>query len=127
MLVGSEEEVQRVVQDMGVISNSSLAYDRTLFDRRRIFVSNPEVGRSIASLNLHENYNAVVTRIRRGDMDMLAKSDTVLELGDRIRFIARRKTSNRFQSSLAILTAPPVPLIFFLWTGHRTGAFSWFH
>ncbi|MEZ4688585.1 MAG: TrkA C-terminal domain-containing protein [Bacteroidia bacterium] len=92
MLVGSEEEVQRVVQDMGVISNSSLAYDRTLFDRRRIFVSNPEVaGRSIASLNLHENYNAVVTRIRRGDMDMLAKSDTVLELGDRIRFIARRE------------------------------------
>ena len=92
MLVGSEEEVQRVVQDLGERSNSNLAYDRTLFDRRRIFVSNPEVaGRSIASLNIHENYNAVITRIRRGDMDMLAKSDTVLELGDRIRFIARRE------------------------------------
>jgi putative transport protein len=92
MLVGSEEEVKRVENDLGNSSDSNLAYDRTLFDRRRIFVSNPEVaGRSIASLNLKEKYNAIITRIRRGDMDMLAKSDMVLEMGDRIRFIARRE------------------------------------
>jgi putative transport protein len=42
-------------------------------------------------LNLDEKYNAVITRIRRGDVEMLAKGDTVLELGDRIRFMARRK------------------------------------
>ncbi|NNL91224.1 MAG: hypothetical protein HKO66_03215, partial [Saprospiraceae bacterium] len=57
-----------------------------------IFVSNYNVvGKSIASLNINEKYHAVISRIRRGDTDMLATGDTILELGDRLRFIARRK------------------------------------
>lgn len=92
MLVGPEDEIEEAVKMLGVISTSSLAYDRTLFDRRRIFVSNPDVaGHTLASLNINEKYNAIITRIRRGDMDMLATSDTVLELGDRVRFIAGRE------------------------------------
>ncbi|MFK7971089.1 MAG: aspartate:alanine exchanger family transporter [Bacteroidia bacterium] len=91
MIVGTEEEIAKAISEIGVLSDSTLAYDRTLFDRRRIFVSNPNVaGRTIASLNIPEKYNAIITRIRRGDMDMLAKSNTVLEMGDRIRFIAKR-------------------------------------
>ena len=62
------------------------------FDVRRILLSNPAlVGRTVASLNLNEKYNAVITRIRRGDVDMLAHGNTVLELGDRVRFVAKRE------------------------------------
>ena len=80
---------------LGLESDSSTFYDRREFDSRRIFVSNPKVvGVPISQLNLKSKYNAVITRIRRGDVDMLAHSDTVLELGDRIRFMAKRSDLN---------------------------------
>jgi putative transport protein len=55
------------------------------------------VGKTISSLNLNEKYSALITRIRRGDMEMLAKSDTVLEIGDRIRFVAKREDISSIQ------------------------------
>lgn len=90
-VVGNKEELDRLKQILGDETDSLMVYDRSNFDTSRIFVSNPDVaGRSIASLNLDERYYAVITRIRRGDVDMLATGNTILELGDRIRFIARR-------------------------------------
>ena len=92
MVVGSKDELAAVSDYLGRQVDSELTYDRKQFDVRRIFVSNADlVGRSLASLNLHEKFNATITRIRRGDIDMLARGDTILELGDRIRFIARRE------------------------------------
>lgn len=92
MLVGSEEDLDKAISTLGKRIDSNLDADRREFDVRRIFVSNPEVvGRTIASLNINERYNAIITRIRRGDTEMLVKGDTMLELGDRIRFIARRE------------------------------------
>lgn len=99
MVVGSADQIDRVAGIVGEKVDSELTFDRKLFDVRRIFVSNPElVGRSLGSLNLHEKFDATITRIRRGDIDMLAKSETVLELGDRIRFIARREDLNELSS-----------------------------
>jgi len=92
MVAGNPEDLQEVIAVMGQEVESSLDIDRSEFDARRIFVSNPEVvGRTVASLNLDEKYNAVITRLRRGDTEMLVHGETVLELGDRIRFIARRE------------------------------------
>ncbi|MCL4134769.1 UNVERIFIED_CONTAM: hypothetical protein GTU68_018981, partial [Idotea baltica] len=77
---------------LGARSNTLLSYDRREYDVRRIFVSNHDVvGKSISSLNIPEKFGAIITRIRRGDIDMLAQGDTILELGDRIRFVARRR------------------------------------
>ena len=91
MLVGAKEDLDKAIQDLGVPANSHLEYDRSQFDVRRIFVSDPAVvGHQLSTLNLGKRFNAVITRIRRGDIDMLATDDMVLELGDRIRFIARR-------------------------------------
>jgi putative transport protein len=92
MVVGNKDELDDVVSILGSQIKSSLKYNRREFDVRRIFVSNSKLaGRTIASLNLDQKFNAVITRIKRGDVDMLATGHTVLELGDRIRFIARRK------------------------------------
>lgn len=92
VVIGNEEDVENITQLLGKKSDRLLQYDRTQFDSRRIFVSNTMIaGRTIASLNIQEKFHAVITRIRRGDMDMLAKADTVLEIGDRVRFIARRE------------------------------------
>ncbi len=96
MVVGTREDIEGVIQKLGVEVESELAHDRSFYDVRRIFVSNPYVvGKSLAELNLDQKFNAVITRIRRGDVDMLAKGNTVLELGDRVRFVARREDLNK--------------------------------
>jgi len=92
MVVGASEALEQVVQDLGELSDSDLPFDMRHYDSRRIFLSNPMLaGRTIASLNLPSKFNAVITRIRRGDMDMVAKAHTIIEQGDRIRFIAKRE------------------------------------
>jgi putative transport protein len=92
IVVGTKEELDQVEQVLGKEAENSLIHDRKEYDIVRIFVSNPDVvGRELSSLNLQEKYQTVITRIRRGDIEMLAKGDTILELGDRIRFVARRQ------------------------------------
>lgn len=92
MIVGNIDELQKITEDIGKKVINDLDLDRSKYDVRRIFVSNPRVvGRTIASLQIEKKYNAVITRIRRGDTEMLAKGNTVLELGDRLRFVARRE------------------------------------
>lgn len=92
IVVGTKDELDQVQDVLGIEAENSLIYDRKEYDIVRIFVSNPDVvGRELSSLRLHEKYQTVITRIRRGDVEMLAKTNTVLELGDRIRFVARRQ------------------------------------
>jgi putative transport protein len=98
IVVGTHEDIDAVQAVLGKEAEESLLYDRKEYDIVRIFVSNPDlVGKTLSSLNLHEKFNAIITRIRRGDIEMLAKSDTILELGDRIRFVAKRKDIKEIQ------------------------------
>jgi putative transport protein len=90
--VGDKEEVERVTEFLGEAVPYKLSYDGSAYDVRRIFVSNPKVaGERIAALNLQEKFSTIITRVTRGDMDILANANTVIELGDRVRFVARRK------------------------------------
>ncbi len=92
MVVATKKEIEKVAAILGEVSSNNLTYDRSEFDARRIFVSNHYLaGKTISSLNINEKFNCIITRIRRGDSEMLAKANTVLELGDRIRFVAKRK------------------------------------
>ncbi len=91
-LVGSREEAESVILVAGEVLPFQLSDDRREYDVNRIFVSNPKIaGQSLASLNLGERFSAIVTRVRRGDVDLLANGKTILELGDRVRFVALRK------------------------------------
>lgn len=93
-VVGTPEAVDAVVQVLGAPppSGEHLAYDRSAYDYRRIFVSNEALaGRRLGDLNLTQRYGALVTRVRRGDADFLARGNTVLELGDRVRVVAPRE------------------------------------
>lgn len=41
-------------------------------------------------LDLPSTFGAVVTRLRRGDLELVPKGHTVLELGDRVRVLTER-------------------------------------
>jgi len=90
-VVGTAEEVERAGSALGEPAAVPLDMDRQTLDYRRVFVSNPKVvGRRLRDLDLPARFGAVITRVRRGDADLLPDGDTVLELGDRVRVITRR-------------------------------------
>jgi putative transport protein len=91
-VVGRSEDVAEITERLGRGAEVDLPREVSDYNLHRVFVSNPDVaGKRIAALNLNEQYAAVITRVRRGDVDLLARGDTVIELGDRIRFVARDK------------------------------------
>lgn len=91
VLVGTQTALEEATKQLGRHLDTELSYDRTIFDVRRFFVSNPAIaGQKIASLNLPEKYAVIITRVQRGDMDMIATGETVLELGDRVVLVTPR-------------------------------------
>lgn len=90
-VIGADDDVARVIEHLGEASDEALMLDRAEIDFRRIFVSsNDVVGRRLRDLRLSERFGAVVTRLRRGDVDVLAEPHMVLQPGDRVRVVAPR-------------------------------------
>ena len=76
LAVGNPDDVAMAVDFLGHDSERTLTHDRREVDFRRFLVSNPSlVGRSIAELNVSGRLHGIVTRVRRGDIDMLARDD----------------------------------------------------
>ena len=103
-VVGERDAVADVTRLVGQATGDRLDADRLGLDMRRVFVSNSDlVGRRLGELDLAGRFGAIVTRIRRGDTDLLAEPSTVLELGDRVRVLAppdrMRETSRYFGDS----------------------------
>ncbi len=91
-LIGSEAAVYQAATFLGEVTDVHLEFDRSELDYRRMFVSNPEVAdKTLAELKLPQRYDVLITRIRRGDSELLPHGRTRLELGDRVRVIARRE------------------------------------
>lgn len=90
--VGMPDQVEEVTAELGETSDRHVAHDRSLVEFTRLTVSNPDLAsRSIAELNLPVRFGAVVTRVRRGDLELLARDDLVLEPGDRIAVVVDRR------------------------------------
>lgn len=92
VVCGEASDVAVAVEGLGGPADEELTLDRSEIDFRRIFVSNDRpLGVRLSDLRLPERYGAVVTRVRRGDTDRMARPNTVLEPGDRIRVVAPRE------------------------------------
>ncbi|WP_420628664.1 aspartate:alanine exchanger family transporter [Candidatus Leptofilum sp.] len=92
IVAGTPEALDELEAAFGQRAAEDLRHDHNVYDSRRLFVSNPDIaGKSLAALNLREAYGAIVSHVRRGDVELLARGDTVLEWGDRIRVLAPRE------------------------------------
>ena len=106
--VGLSDPLERLAARVGEVSEEHVELDRSDLDFRRIFVSDSSVaGRSLAELKTLTRFGALVTRVRRGDVDLVPEGRTVLELGDRVRVVAPRarmaEISNFFGDSYRAL------------------------
>jgi putative transport protein len=88
-VVGAQSILQEVAIALGHPSSHTLVADPRDLDFRRITLSNRAcAGRTLNDLDMPGRFGAVVTRVRRGDIDMVASDDLVVQSGDRLRVIA---------------------------------------
>ncbi len=88
-VVGTQDAVNQVIKELGHGSSHSLIEDRKYLDFRRITVSDPKLaGHTLADLDIDHRFGATISRVRRGDVDMVGTPDLVLQQGDRVRVVA---------------------------------------
>lgn len=88
---GPIDEIERVALVLGEMADEAIQNDRTDLDVRRIFVSKSDVvGKELRELDLPAKHSAILTSVRRGDIEFVPSGDTRLQLGDRVRAFTRR-------------------------------------
>lgn len=91
-VVGDPDHLEAVVALLGEANREPIEDPESAFKDKRVFVSNPDVvGRPLRELQLPADHDAMVTRLRRGDLWFVPGGDTCLELGDRIKITARKE------------------------------------
>lgn len=91
-VIGESLAVEAAVAALGERSALHLDLDRAVVDFRRITVSNPRIAqRPLEELGLDLRFGAQVTRVRRGDIELVPTPTTHLELGDAVRVVAPRE------------------------------------
>jgi putative transport protein len=88
----SEPALARAIELLGTAVSNRIVVDRRDLDHVRIFVSQRAVvGRLIGQLRMPDGIDAIVTDVRRGDVELLPRRDLVLEQGDRVGVLANRR------------------------------------
>lgn len=91
VLVGVPSAVRHAAGALGQRVDDHLADDRSVVDFRRFLLSNSRIaGSTVEELRIPERFEGLITRVRRGDEDLLATADMRLRLGDRIRIVFPR-------------------------------------
>ncbi len=92
VIVADDEDLERIADLFGKCIEAEVEEVHPEYTQRRVFVSNPEIaGQQLSTLNINQKFSAIITRITRGDNEILAMEDTALELGDRVRILGKRK------------------------------------
>lgn len=100
-VVGPAESVTRITEELGHTSSVDIIGDRTFLDSNRITLSIAKLaGRTVAELGLEERFGAQVSRVRRGDVDMIPTPDLALQMGDRLRVVAPRNRMRAIRAHL---------------------------
>ena len=93
VVVGSPQSIQHALDLLGTASGETLEAHLEGFETHRYFVSNSAiVGRPLKELDL-EKVGAVVSRVRRADVDLPVTDETILHLGDRVRVISDKQNA----------------------------------
>jgi putative transport protein len=88
---GSKDALERVRARLGEAATGRITSDRRDLDYLRVFVSRPAVvGRALGDLAPPEGTHFLIMHVQRGDADLLARPDLVLEYGDRVGLLTER-------------------------------------
>ncbi|MBN2425260.1 MAG: hypothetical protein JXR46_15330 [Calditrichaceae bacterium] len=86
-VVGTKNAIKSALPLLGKKSSFEFPQGVQMESRRFVITNKDIVGKSIAELNLHETFDANITRVRRSGVDILARPDFRLRWGDRVRVV----------------------------------------
>ncbi|WP_124053909.1 aspartate:alanine exchanger family transporter [Arcanobacterium ihumii] len=85
VIVGMKDDVVVAAKAVGEFVDDHLADHRATIDFRSFVVSSKDIAsKTVAALNITGRFGGVITRIHRGDLELLAQDNSVIELGDRL-------------------------------------------
>ncbi|QWW19349.1 transporter [Schaalia sp. 19OD2882] len=99
LMVGDPDSLNEAFKHVGEPVSDHLADDRSDVAFERVVVSNPEIaGRTVGELGMAQRFGAAITRVRRGDLDLLARDDLALQLGDHVGLVVPTQELDAAQS-----------------------------
>ena len=99
-VIATQEELERIIPLIGKREvNLQLDQDLSTFDKFRVFISNQDIaGKRIRDIPRFFGPDRMITRIRRGDREFLPHGNTILYLGDQLRFVTKRENIEEIRS-----------------------------
>ncbi len=99
LVMGPPGVVEQARQIFGPVVAPTMLDNPQGLEYFRVFVSRPTVaGRRIGDLRIAETLSAAVVNVRRGDAELHATPDLVLESGDRIGLVTQRSNFAKLRS-----------------------------
>ncbi len=96
LIITHKKDVEDIVKFFGSqieMSESEWGiFDVDVVPRRVLVTNNGINGRSLAELKLGKAFGITVTRINRAGVDLLAKPDTALQIGDRLTIVGTQQS-----------------------------------
>ncbi len=90
--------------------------ERDLVSRRIVITKNSINGKTLGALHLRSGYNVNVTRINRAGIDLLARPDLILQVGDRVMVVGPKEGIEQAEkmlgNTLRRLNEPHITTIF---------------
>ncbi|MEQ8190059.1 MAG: TrkA C-terminal domain-containing protein [Candidatus Eremiobacterota bacterium] len=95
LAVGTEESIEKVHKLLGNESHDDLETDPSV-EAREIIITNPSLHEvALEQLDMPKRYHTVITRIWRGGIQLVPTPDFVMELGDSILAVGKKKNLDR--------------------------------
>lgn len=116
--VGSPAALRKLEIIVGHHTSDDLSREPSNLTVRSIIVTAKEVlGKSLGQLNLRSIHNVTLTRVRRGDVELLAAKDLQLQFGDVVRVVGELRSVQTVEGVLGnsthTLYDPKLSPIFF--------------
>jgi putative transport protein len=88
LIISSPKDVEPIIALLGKPEEMDWEKGNSQLISRRVLVTKPEInGQTISQLKLHDNLGAVVTRVNRSGVDLVATPTLKLQLGDKLTVV----------------------------------------
>ncbi|MBC7782282.1 MAG: putative transporter [Burkholderiales bacterium] len=117
LAVGPQARLDDAQMIIGRVANVSLSAMPSTITARRILVTRSEVlGKTVAELNLQRRYSVIITRVRRGEIELPPGPQVMLQFGDTLMAVgeeaALQAVAQKLGNSSKRLNQPQIITVF---------------
>ncbi len=105
LVVGDEDSIEKVRELVGNETHENMDIDPNVIARQFMMVNHHLHNSELGELGLTKNYNIVVTRVERSGIELGASHDLIIELGDVITVVGKKRQVNKLEKLLGKTSA----------------------